>query len=77
MSNLRIEDEHGVSWRVESGDPARVAVNTLKRRGYRWVVLPREFLRGMIEPVKAPEPSSDNLSDYRLYDCMEELSSCV
>ena len=46
---MKIEDEHGVTWVVEAGDPARTAVLALGRRGFRWVVLPRALLRGSLK----------------------------
>lgn len=68
---LRTEDEYGVRWLVQPGDPANAKILTLRRNYVSWVVLPREVLRGRGEAYSA---SSDVLRQTRLLDCLEVIS---
>ena len=69
---------------VEAGDPARDALNLLKRRGYTRLVLPRALLRGTlgVEALALPScpprgssgrPALSAASRCRLEDCVTEL----
>jgi hypothetical protein len=69
---MRIQDEYGVSWVVESGDPARTLVNRLKRYGFDWVVLPRYTL--VTGKIMDKAESPDFLRDVRMKDCVGRLS---
>ena len=64
------EDEYGVRWIVQARDPASKLVNTLHRKGYGWVVLPRKTFR--TGEIVAAE-SDDYIRNVRLNDCIKEL----
>ena len=69
MSIAKVEDQYGVVWVVEAGDPARTAVNLLTRLGFKWLVLPRRLLltgvlgesiissTGSDQPLSTPAPA--------------------
>ena len=70
---MRVQDEYGVSWVVESGDPARTLVNRLKRYGFDWIVLPRYTLvNGKLSMTACSE---DFIRDVRMKDCVGSLSA--
>lgn len=79
----KIEDEHGNSFVVNPGDAATECIKILKRKGYEYIVLPRDILCGIIhflpcEPASWRPPSSATSPErlvraYRLYDCMVVL----
>lgn len=91
LSKPSIEDEHGIQWLVEAGDPARTSVLALSRAGFVKIVLPRELLRGTLDPARAKElatlaaasaavsatltSSAAIARAYRLADCLEVLSA--
>ena len=63
-------DECGVRWSVQARDPASKLVNTLHRKGYQYIVLPRKtYISG--EVVHAE--SEDFIANIRLADCVKEL----
>lgn len=81
---MRIEDELGRPYRVESGDAANDVIGILRRRGYEYVVLPRAVLCGIInasscEPPPRQSPSSATSSPegvvraFRLFDCLTAI----
>ncbi len=63
------EDEYGVKWVVEAGDPANDSINYLKRRGMKIIVLPRKvFLYGPANCVVEWEPVDPILAS-RIREC--------
>ena len=80
-----LEDEYGVQWEVQSGDPASKLVNTLKRNLFTWVVLARStYLTGEVPltaqgelPEELPECKDGTYPQLvlraRLGDCLECL----
>ena len=75
---MQVDDEHGTTWHVEAGDPARQHANALKRLGCRWIVLPRcVILTGARIEEQPPLPDSataDVRAHYiRMEDCLVAL----
>ena len=68
-----VEDDRGVRWTVMPHDPASQLYNELKRKGYRWVVLPRYTLRTGLIPESIPD-CDDFIRSVRLEDCVVEVS---
>lgn len=68
--NKQTIDEYGVRWSVQARDPASKLVNTLRRKGYMYVVLPRKTYRtGELTDCN----SDDYLINVRLKDCVQCL----
>lgn len=80
---MKIEDEQGNPFVVIAGDAATEPIGILRRKGYDYVVLPRDILCGIIhflpcEPASWRPPSSATSPErlvraFRLYDCMVVL----
>ena len=68
---MDIRGTDGRQWDVGPGDPAREAVNLLKRNHFTYVVLTDARLRGILKVEEAPQYSK---LWYRQQDCEEFLS---
>jgi len=68
---MEIRGTDGREWEVGAGDPAREAVNTLKRNHFTYVVLTEARLRGIL---KVEEPQRFSKLWFRQKDCEEFLS---
>ena len=66
------EDEFGTKWLVKPGDPASNLINTLSRKGFDIIVLPRyTYICG---EFKAPDfEPGDVLKAARMADCIGVL----
>lgn len=67
-----VEDEKGVVWHVMAHDPASKMVNTLRKKGFDIIVLPRYTLRYGTLPETIPD-CSDFIKSVRLEDCVTVL----
>ena len=67
-----IEDEHGTTWVVAAHDPANSLVSKLERRGFEYVVLPRQtFITGELRQAVA----SEFVRSIRMADCLLVLET--
>ena len=65
-------DEKGVTWHVMAHDPASKLVNTLRKKGFDMVVLPRYTLKTGILTEDKPD-CDDFIRSVRLEDCLYVL----
>ena len=70
MSMKGIKDEYGVIFCVLPRDPASKYINTLHRKGYQYIVLPRQTL---ISGLVSGAQSEDYIDNIRMQDCLKEL----
>lgn len=70
---MKLTDQYGTPWVVQSGDPANVAVNKLKNKGFTWVVLTRYNYRTGFLDDPLPERGEDIITWTRLHDCRKVL----
>ena len=69
----QIEDEHGVTWHVDKGDPAYEHVQNLRKANYTWVILPRQLILDGALPVWIHDGVQSKES-MRLIECLGVLS---
>lgn len=69
-----VMDEKGVRWTVMAHDPASKLVNSLHKKGFDIVVLPRYTLKTGIIPETTPD-CDDFIRSVRLEDCVLEVSN--
>lgn len=75
MSALEIEDEFGVTWHVDKGDPSYEHVQKLRKANYTWVILPRRLILDGVMPEEFSHIGEGCLQrDLRLMECVEVLS---
>ncbi len=68
---MRIDDETGTTWLVESQDPGRPFGNRLQRRHYGLMVLPRALLMG--EEYDHTFTAPEGWRGERMVDCILAL----
>lgn len=75
----QIEDERGLLWLIGPGDPAWQRVETLWRRGYRRIVLPRNVICGGEAEEDAADltqlPPQTALRLQRLRQCLGKVGT--
>lgn len=71
--SLIIEDEHGTKWAVFKGDPTYEKVTKLEKKGYRYVVLPREYLVGERNKPWEDEVEGWYLDGLHSFEMAEEI----
>lgn len=71
---MKVIDEHGTKWVVMAHDPASKYLNSLKQKGFDFVVLPRYTYMYGIFPRDIPTNLPDFINSTRLHDCVKVLT---
>jgi hypothetical protein len=70
---LKLIDEKQTKWVVMAHDPASKYINTLKSKGFDFIVLPRyTYMYGIFPP--ALPPTEDVINSVRMHDCCKVLT---